>query len=133
MSRFYPLALALTFLSVGGAAIAAPSADQTSTYGLVSANAGRAPTFAAQDNMKSVRRVGLGRYCLLPSIAFDQKTVGQLTTDLSLSGGRPGVAMLQSKSTLCHPPELAVVTFDFTAGGRLRLYNQISFIGDPEG
>ena len=133
MSRFYLLALVVTFFSVGGVGLAAPSADPTSAYGLVNANAGRAPTFEEQDNMKSVRRVGLGRYCLLAAIPFDNKTIGQLTTDLTLSRGKPGVAMMQTGSKLCKSPELAVVTFQFTAGGRLRLSNQIAFAANPEG
>jgi len=135
VSRRSLLALVVTFfaVAVAGVGFAGRTSGDTSVYGLVNANGGRAPTFQTQDNMKGVRRVGLGRYCLLAAVAFDRRPVGQLTTDIDLSGGRRGVAVLQSTSKLCTPQELAVVTFQFAAGGRLVLSNQISFIGDPEG
>jgi hypothetical protein len=127
------LVLALVLLGVGGVAVAAPSKEQTSVYALVDANGGKAPTFATQDGMKSVRRVARGRYCLQPAAAFSGAVVAQLSADLSLSGGRRGVAMFMSKAPRCRSGEFGVATFQFAAGGRLRLSNQISFIGDPEG
>ena len=133
MFRRSVIALLLFLLAVAGVAFAAPSKDQPSVYALVNANGGKAPTFATQDGMKSVRRVARGRYCLLPAVAFGGGVVALLSTDLSLSGGRRGVAMFMSKAPRCRSGEFGVATFEFAAGGRLRLSNQISFIGDPEG
>jgi len=133
MTRFSVLALVVAFLAVAGVGLAARSSGDTSVYGLVNANGGRAPSFQTQGNMSTVRRVKLGRYCLLASVKFDNKPIAELTTDLSLSGGRPGIAILETASTLCHPTEVAVVTYEFTAGGRLRLSNAISFAANPEG
>ena len=133
MFRRSVIALVLFLLAVAGVAFAAPSKGLTSVYALVNANGGKAPTFATQDGMKSVRRVGRGRYCLQPAVAFGGGVVALLSTDLSLSGGRRGVAMFMSKAPRCRSGEFGVATFEFAAGGRLRLSNQISFIGDPEG
>ena len=133
MFRRLALALVVVVLAVGGVAFAAPSKDLTSVYALVNANGGKAPTFATQDGMKSVRRVARGRYCLQPAVAFGGGVVALLTTDLSLSGGRRGVAMFLSAARGCRSGEFAVATFQVAAGGGLRFSNQISFAANPEG
>jgi hypothetical protein len=135
MMRFslFLIALGAIVLTVGGLGFAARSADTSAPYGLVDATRGEQPTFDAQDNMTSVRRVGVGRYCLLAAVAFSDKTVGQVSVDLGLSGGNPGIAEIDTTSTSCQQDELAVDTFKVTNEGRLRLSNTISFIANPEG
>ena len=133
MSRRLGPALVVILLAVVGVAVAAPSKDQTTVYALVNANGGKPPTFATQDGMQSVRRVARGRYCLQPAVAFGGAVVAQLSTDLSLSGGRRGVAMFVSRASRCRSGEFGVATFQFAAGGRLTLSNQIAFVANPEG
>ena len=135
MSRFLLVALVVVFLSVAGVALAgnSPSPSTAPAYGWVNPTPGGAPTFAAQDNMSSVRRVGTGHYCLASSTKFSGKVVAQLTTDLSLSHGKPGIAMLVADNTFCRKGEVAVATFQFVATGGLRLSNNIAFVADPEG
>ena len=127
------VALAAIVLAIAGVGFTATSSNGSSIYALVNANKGGPPTLEVQDGMQSVRRVGLGRYCLHTSTAFAGKVVGQVSPDLGLSGGSVGIAVIDTTASFCKATELAVVTYQFIANGRLRLSNTISFIGDPEG
>ncbi len=125
--------LAGIVLATAAVGFSSRSSDNSAPYALVNANKGNPPTLVASDGMQSVRRVGPGRYCLQSSTTFAGKVVGQVTTDLGLSGGSPGIAVIDTGARFCHATELAVVTYRFGTDGRLRLSNTISFIGDPEG
>src|SRR5262245_44095055 len=117
MVRLSVLAVVAIVLAVAGVGLAVPPLPAPQFYALVDANGGRAPTFVEQQNMSSVRRVALGRYCLLAALSFDQRTIGQVTVDSGLSGGRPGLATIVTTSKLCRAPELAVATYRFTPRG----------------
>ena len=133
MTRLSVLALVVVILAAAGVGFAARPADSSSPYGLVQAVPGTAPAFKVQDGMTSVRRVGVGRYCLLAAVKFDHQTIGQVSADTGLSQGRVGVVTIDSSGKRCKPEELGVITFQVRAGGRLGLSNAISFAANPEG
>ena len=127
MWRLTLLALVVSFLAVAGVGVAGRAADTSSPYALVSAVPGSPPTFKVQDGMTSVRRVAVGRYCLLAAVKFDHQTIGQVS-----AADRPGFVVVDTSGKRCKPEELGVATYQLRAG-RLRLSNSISFAANPEG
>jgi hypothetical protein len=78
--------------------------QQTYAYGLVdpNANGGGTPGFVFHENMASVRRVGVGRYCLRASVHFDTGPVITTTADGKLTNGRYGLAISDLGNRACN-------------------------------
>jgi len=143
MNRMIPIMFAVTaaclvssFVTVREFASAGPTIGSPDVYGLVdpSANGPGNPGFVFQHNMLSVRRVGLGQYCLRSRVHYDDGPVALTTVDGTLPRGLFALAVSDSRAAYCDhsKQEYAVATF-MIIHGRARPSNAIRFVGDSLG
>lgn len=84
--------------------------------------------------MASVRRVGVGRYCLRGSVHFDTGPVIIAAADGKLTNGRYGLAISDLGNRACNKKlqEVGVDTF-IIIYRRARASNTVRFVGDTIG
>jgi hypothetical protein len=126
--------LAAGLVVPGQFAQASPAVDQTDDYVLVDPNIdGKGnPGMVIEENMAGVRRAAVGRYCLRSLLKYDQGPVARVSVDGPMPRGGFAIAVSDLNAKYCSRGEEAVATY-IIIHGRVRLSNNVRFVGDDVG
>src|SRR5262245_31027058 len=127
-------AVVATLFGSGQFAQAGQAVDQTDDYVLVDPNIdGKGnPGMVFQENMAGVRRAATGRYCLRSLLKYDHGPVARVSVDGPMPRDGFAVAVSDLNDKYCSRGEAAVATY-IIIHGRVRLSNNVRFVGDPIG